>query len=215
MAYILVILILILILAVAFCKWRCRRVSGLFSKTLDDFDGTHGRVSLICHNICLCNSAISYGIDCMASESPIDACRNNRIFDTLYSGYNDVLMEHTGLRQDEYLDNAWQLALKVTWIVRRIAIFPDCSLSSVEKADMLMIRDRIMDLSENIRIYSRDSIGWRLNAGNVKKQLSSYIRKYSDTMSHNDYNDGDFRYTYLLLLHSLHTYLVSIQNVFK
>lgn len=215
MTYIPLILILIFPLAVAFRKWRRRRASGLFSKTPDDPEGAHDGLSLVRHSIDLCNKAISSGIDCMVSESSIDACRNNRIFDALYSGYNTVLKENPGLRHNEFLDSAWQRALNITWLARRIATFPYSPLSSVEKAGLLMIKDRIMNLSGDIRIYSQDYTGWRLKAGNVKKLLSSHIRRYSYTMSHNDYNAGDFKYTYLLILHNLHTYLVSIQNVFK
>lgn len=84
--------ITIIIMAVIFTvyrKWAKQRAVKIFKATLPDTLSSVSDPQMVAYGIVLCNKAIISGIECMLSLSAMEACRNNRVFDTLYSGYDE------------------------------------------------------------------------------------------------------------------------------
>lgn len=86
MVYIPITIIITAVLFTGYRKWESQRAEKIFKATLPDTLTSVNDPQMVAHSIVLCNKAIISGIDCMLSLSAIVACRNNRLFDTLYSG---------------------------------------------------------------------------------------------------------------------------------
>lgn len=208
-------LILLLSIAVIYRSWKNKRTANSFCISLMECTDSLDKHAIVGGCVRLCDIAIAAGIDSMISESAIEACRNNRIFHTLYAGYKAYAGNQSNLRNNNYLNEAWKSGLRITELTRNITTSPEYSLPADEKNNIMTIKEEILKLSGQIQDFSSHYGEWRLKTGKVKDLVSSNIRRYSDLMNHEDNINGNFKYTYLLLLHNLHTYLVSVQNVFK
>ncbi len=161
-------------------------------------------------SIDLCNRAIVSGLDNILSASAVEACRNNRVFETLYAGYDAFKKEIRNGRNYEYLNYLWEAGLRITEQVRIIAVSQGLSLTMAEKETLSEIRDEMQKISQ---AEFTETEGLRSKADRVKETVYAHIRRYSGLMTHNDYRDGSPKYAYLLLLQALHTYLLSMLKV--
>lgn len=208
--------ITIIIMAVIFTvyrKWAKQRAVKIFKATLPDTLSSVSDPQMVAYSIVLCNKAIISGIECMLSLSAMEACRNNRVFDTLYSGYDEFRKSGKGTSGNEYLNHIWDAGLKITEITRGIAVSTEIPLTEREKIDIAEVRDDIMKLSDTISHSPADNTEIRSGASKAKESVSTHIRRYSNSMNHNDYNDGSVRYRYLRLLHNLYSYFLSMQKI--
>lgn len=194
-------------------KWKKQRAAKIFRSTLPDTLTPVSDPNMAAHCIVLCNRAIISGIDCMLSLSAMEACRNNRVFDTLYSGYEVFRKSDTGTQENESLNHIWNTGLKITEITRGIAVSTDTPLTECEKIYIAEVRDDIMELSDTLSTPHADHDSIRESAAKVKESVSAHIRRYSNSMKHSDYNDGSVRYSYLRLLHNLYSYFLSMQKI--
>lgn len=95
------------VLFTGYRKWKSQRAAKLFKNTLPDTLTSVNDPQMVTHSIVLYNKAIISGIDSMLSLSAIDACRNNRVFDTLYSGYDMFRKSDISAPGNEYLNHIW------------------------------------------------------------------------------------------------------------
>ena len=213
MVYIPITIIIMAVLFTGYRKWETQRAEKIFKATLPDTLISVNDPQRVAHSIVLCNKAIISGIDCMLSLSAIEACRNNRLFDTLYSGYDMFRKSDINAPGNEYLNHIWNTGLKITEITRSIAVCAETPLTEREKIDIAEVRDDILVLSDTISQPFADNNSIKSGASKVKESVSTHIRRYSNSMSHNDYHDGSVRYIYLRLLHNLYSYFLSMQKI--
>lgn len=213
MVYISIAAIIMAVLYVGYRKWKSQRAAKLFKATLPNTLTSVNDPQMVSHSIVLCNNAIISGIDSMLSLSAIDACRNNRLFDTLYSGYDMFRKSDISAAGNEDLNHIWNTGLKITEITRSTAVFTETHLTEREKIDIAEVRDDIIALSDAISRALTDNNSIKSGASSVKESVSTHIRRYTNSMNHNDYNDGSVRYSYLRLLHNLYSYFLSIQKI--
>lgn len=204
----------IIVIALSLTIWQfwSKREKAIkaFRTAMAESSRDSGDSTIVGRSIDLCNRAIVSGLDCILSASAIEACRNNRIFGTLYAGYDAFKKEGGNGRNYEYLNYLWEAGLKITEQVRIIAVSQDLSLTSAEKETLKEIKDEMLKISQDEFAEKADL---RSNADRVKETLYAHIRRYSGFMTHNDYRDGSPKYAYLLLLQALHTYLLSMLKV--
>ncbi len=194
-------------------KWAKHHAVKIFKATLPDTLTSVSDSQMVAHSIVLCNKAIISGIECMLSLSAMESCRNNRVFDTLYSGYDVFRTNGTDTPGNEYLNHIWVAGLKITEIMRGIAVSTEMPLTEREKTDMAEVRDYMMELSNTISRSHADNTEIRSGASKAKELVYTHIRRHSNSMNLNDYNDGSVRYRYLRLLHNLYSYFLSMQKI--
>ena len=213
MVYIPIAIIIMAVLFTGYRKWEGKRAEKIFKATLQDTLTSVNDPQMVAHSIVLCNKAIISGIECMLSLSAIEACRNNRVFNTLYSGYDKFRKSDTSTPGNEYLTHIWNTGLKITEITRSIAVCTETPLTEREKFDIAEVCDDIMSLSDTLSQPLADNDSIKSGASKVKESVSTHIRRYSNSMNHNDYNDRSVRYRYLRLLHNLYSYFLSMQKI--
>lgn len=208
------ILIVVMLALTIFHFWSKRgKAVKAFRMAMAESSCDSGDNAIIGHSILLCNRAIVSGIDCILSASAVEACRNNRIFGTLYAGYDAFRKKSGDGRDYECLGYLWEAGLKISELVRMIAITQEISLTLAEKDIIREIKDEILKISAMIQDGLTEMDDLKTNADRVKESLSARIRIYSGLMTYNDYRDGSAKYTYLLLLQALYTYLLSMMKV--
>lgn len=209
-----IILILVAALVAGYRRWESRRAVKMFQSALpESLAAAAADPQIVAHSIVSCNRAIISGIDCVLSSSAAVACRNSRMFGTLYAGYVGFRKNNNLSRSNECLNSLWETGLRITEIAHEIAVASESSLAAPEKRDMAKVREELSALSDSIRRSRGGSGAIKSALTGVRATISTHILRYSASMRHDDYNDGSVRYSYLRLLHNLYTYFLSMQKI--
>lgn len=171
-----------------------------------------------------CSSIIDKALECLSSHDNLGVCRNHRLgYETLET-LGKKLREYSGKRNssDERLTVYHEYMLEATGKIaettRHIITTPDNSVSGSYKCEIEIIREnltRLLQSTDNILRTDDNTEKIKEEISKDKDFIEHTIAVHSKGMTHDDFDDGDPAYSYLMLLYYLRSFVSSFSQVVK
>lgn len=167
--------------------------------------------SVLLYSMNLCCATLGDIINTIIIGDKIQICQKHRLFAADYDKFEHFSshVKDAEVRDDIYLKYLWEATLKIAESGRNMVIHPEFNCKAPEIRELVFWTYNLPD-SEYMEL-SDIAEKCKLN----KEKISEIIRNYSDCMSHKDYEDGSQKYSYLLFLHYLHSFMMSLDNLTK
>lgn len=188
-------------------NYRKRKAHKFLTSIVDKETGD--KTSVLLYSMNFCCKTLGDVISTIISGDKIQICQKHRLFVAEYDKF-EYFTRHAkevAVRDDTYLQYVWDATLKTIESGRKMVVHPEFNPNATEIIDLGFWtsdfpKGEFMKLSE----IGENS---RLN----KEKVSGIIRNFSNSMSHKDYEEGSQKYSFLLFLYYLHSFMMSLDNL--
>lgn len=193
--------------------WRHYQRKRKALQFLESIGNTEGgnRSSILIYSIKLCYESLGVVINAIIMGDKIQICQRHRLFVADFDKFVQYSrhVKESEVREDVYLKYLWEATLKIAESGRIMVVHPEFNCKAPEISDLLFWTNSLPE-SDSVEL-SVIAEKCKLN----KEKITEIIRNYSGRMSHKDYDEGSQKYSFLLFLYYLHSFLMSLDNLTK
>lgn len=169
-----------------------------------------------------CSSIIDKALECLSNQDDLAVCKNHRLGAETLDVIGKKVREYSENKNKSYkrlaIYHEYMLEAtgKIAETSRHIITSPDnympisykCEIETIRGslARLLQSTDRILHSDENTESIRKDII-------KDKDFIEHTIAEHSKGMTHDEFDDGDPAYSYLMLLYYLHSFVSSFSHV--